>query len=428
LGESVIIELAAEKAATDLGGVRPNNWVLCCTAYVAFWHKVDIHLSPGNVRYWGNSGRHGFTVSCLLLTQTGHYRGPSHFLSAGWTRYDALSLTLGEAMRRRDFIGLLSGATITWSLTARAQQPDGVRRIGVLTLLAATDEGAKRQLSAFVRQLEELGWAEGRNLQIDYRWGAGDPERMQVFAKELVELQPNAILARSTPVTAALLRQTRTIPIVFTVVSDPVGERFVESLARPGGNVTGFTNVEFSLTGKWLELLKEIAPGIKRVAFIFDPKVSPGGGSYYTHLIEASAATSAMAPTVAPVHDAVEIERAIGEFVREQNGGLIVLPDATTVGHRELIVALAARHRVPAIYAFRDIVVDGGLISYGIDVVEQYRQAAGYVDRILKGAKPAELPVQLPAKFEMTINLKTAKTLGLDVPLLLQQRADEVIE
>ena len=228
--------------------------------------------------------------------------------------------------------------------------------------------------------------------------------------------------------TAALLRQTRTISIVFTVVSDPVGERFVESLARPGGNVTGFTNVEFSLTGKWLELLKEVAPGIKRVAFIFDPKLAPGGGSYYTRLIEASAATSAVVPTVAPVHDAVEIERAIGEFVREQNGGLVVLPDATTLGQRELIVALAARHRVPAIYAFRDIVVDGGLISYGIDVVEQYRQAAGYVDRILKGAKPAELPVQLPAKFEMTINLKTAKTLGLDVPLLLRQRADEVIE
>ena len=217
---------------------------------------------------------------------------------------------------------------------------------------------------------------------------------MQVFAKELVELQPHAILTRSTPVTAALLRQTRTIPIVFTVVSDPVGERFVESLARPGGNVTGFTNVEFSLTGKWLELLKEIAPGIKRVAFIFDPKLAPGGSSYYTRLIEASAATSAVVPTVAPVHDAVEIERAIGEFVREQNDGLVVLPDATTLGHRELIVALAARHRVPAIYAFRDIVVDGGLISYGIDVVEQYRQAAGYVDRILKGAKPAELPVQ----------------------------------
>lgn len=195
-------------------------------------------------------------------------------------------------MRRRDFIKFFGGAAL-WPLSAQAQQPERMRLIGILLPAAVGDPAAKRQLAAFVRQLEELDWAEGRNLQIDYRWGAGDPERMQVFAKELVELQPNVILARSTPVTAALLRQTRTIPIVFTVVSDPVGERFVESLARPGGNVTGFTNVEFSLTGKWLELLKEVAPGIKRVAFIFDPKLAPGGGSYYTRLIEASAATSA---------------------------------------------------------------------------------------------------------------------------------------
>jgi ABC-type uncharacterized transport system substrate-binding protein len=251
---------------------------------------------------------------------------------------------------------------------------------------------------------------------------------MQAFAKELVALQPRVILARSTPVTAAFLEQTRTIPIVFTVVSDPVGEHFVESLARPGGNATGFTNVEFSLTGKWVGLLKEIAPGIKRVAFIFDPKLAPGRGSYYTSLIEASAASFAVAPTVAQVHSAVEIERAIGEFVGEPNGGLVVLPDATTVVHRRLIVALAAQHRVPAIYAYRDVVADGGLIAYGVDVVDEFRQAAGYIDRILKGAKPAELPVQLPTKFLMAINLKTAKALGLDVPLLLQQRADEVIE
>ena len=330
-------------------------------------------------------------------------------------------------MRRRKFIAGVAGAA-PFPLAAFAQQPQGMRRIGVLTALAATDPAAKRQVAAFVRQLEELGWAEGRNLQIDYRWAAGDQERMQVFAKELVELQPHVILTRSTPVTAALLRQTRTIPIEFTVVSDPVGEHFVESLARPGGNATGFTNVEFSLTGKWLELLKEVAPGIKRVAFIFNPKLAPGGGSYYTRLIEASAPTFAVTPTVAPVHDAAEIERAIGEFVREPNGGLVVLPDATTLVHRKLIIALAERHRVPAIYAFRIIVTDGGLISYGIDVVDQFRQAAGYVDRILKGAKPAELPVQLPTKFAMDINLKTAKKLGLNVPLLMQQRADEVIE
>ena len=331
-------------------------------------------------------------------------------------------------MKRREVIRLIGGAAASWPLAVRAQQQDEVRRIGVLVNVAADDPEAQTSVAAFKQALQQLGWSEGRNLQIDFRGAAGDPERMQAFAKELVALQPHVILTRSTPVTAALLRQTRTIPIVFTVVSDPVGERFVESLARPGGNATGFTNVEFSLTGKWLELLKEVAPSIKRVAFIFNPKLAPGGGSYYTRLIEASAPTFAVTPTVAPVHDAAEIERAIGEFVREPNGGLVVLPDATTLVHRKLIVALADRYRVPAIYAFRIIVMDGGLISYGIDVVDQYRQAAGYVDRILKGAKPAELPVQLPTKFAMDINLKTAKRLGLNVPLLLQQRADEVIE
>jgi len=331
-------------------------------------------------------------------------------------------------MKRREVIKLIGGAAVSWPLAVRAQQHDEVRRIGVLVNVAADDPEAQTSLTAFKQALQQLGWSEGRNLQIDFRGAAGDPERMQPFAKELVAFKPHVILTRSTPVTAALLKQTRTIPIVFTVVSDPVGEHFVESLARPGGNATGFTNVEFSLTGKWLELLKEVAPGIKRVAFIFNPKLAPGGGSYYTRLIEASAPTFAVTPTVAPVHDAAEIERAIGEFVREPNGGLVVLPDATTLVHRKLIVALAERHRVPAIYAFRIIVTDGGLISYGIDVVDQFRQAAGYVDRILKGAKPAELPVQLPTKFAMDINLKTAKKLGLNVPLLMQQRADEVIE
>jgi putative ABC transport system substrate-binding protein len=331
-------------------------------------------------------------------------------------------------MRRREFIAGIAGSAAAWPLVARAQQPDEVRRIGVLVNTAADDPEGQTSVAAFKQALQQLGWSENHNLRIDYRGAAGDAERIQMFAKELVTLQPHVILARSTPVTAAFLKQTRIIPIVFTVVSDPVGEHFVESLARPGGNATGFTNVEFSLTGKWLELLKEVAPGIKRVAFIFNPKLAPGGGSYYTRLIEASAPAFAVVPTVAPVRDATEIERTIGEFVREPNGGLVVLPDATTLVHRGLIVALAARHRVPAIYAFRTTVVDGGLISYGIDVVDQFRRAAGYVDRILKGAKPAELPVQLPAKFVMAINLKTAKALGLDVPLLLQQRADEIIE
>jgi ABC-type uncharacterized transport system substrate-binding protein len=330
-------------------------------------------------------------------------------------------------MRRREFITLVGGAA-AWPVGALAQQSDEVRRVGVLVNTAADDPEGQTSVAAFKQALQQLGWSEGRNLRIDYRGAAADAERIQMYAKELVALQPHVLLARSTPVTAAFLKQTHTIPIVFTVVSDPVGEHFVESLARPGGNATGFTNVESSLTGKWLELLKEVAPGIKRVAFIFDPKLAPGGGSYYTRLIEASAPSFAVVPTVAPVRGAAEIERAIGEFIAKPNGGLVVLPDATTLVHRELIVALAGRHRVPAIYAFSSIVVDGGLISYGIDVVDQFRQAAGYVDRILKGAKPAELPVQLPTKFVMAINLKTAKGLGLDVPLLLQQRADQVFE
>ena len=330
-------------------------------------------------------------------------------------------------MRRRNFIAGLA-TTAAWPVAAHAQQPERVRRIGVLMALAADDPEGQANVAAFKQTLQQLGWSEGHNLQIAFRGAAGDPERMQAFAKELVALQPDVILTRSTPVTAALLRQTHTIPIVFTVVSDPVGERFVESLAHPGGNATGLTNVESSLTGKWLELLKEIAPGVKRVAFIFDPELAPGGGSYYTRLIEASAPPSAVTPKVAPVHGAADIERAIGELVGEPNSGLVVLPDATTQLHRKLIIALADRHHVPAIYAFRTAVIEGGLMSYGIDVVDQYRQAADYVDRILKGTKPAELPVQLPAKFVMSINLKTAKGLGLDVPLLLQQRADEVTE
>src|SRR5262245_4281078 len=339
-----------------------------------------------------------------------------------------MAVSRGMAMKRREFIKLIGGAAASWPPVVRAQQRDEVRRIGVIVNVAADDPEAQASVAALKQSMQQLGWSDERNLQIDLRGTPGDPERMQAFAKELVALKPDVILSRSTPVTAALLKQTRTIPIVFTVVSDPVGERFVESLARPGGNATGFTNVESSLTGKWLELLKEIAPRVKRVAFIFNPKLAPGGGSYYTRLIEAAAPSFAVTATVTPIHDAADIERAIGEFVREPNGGLVVLPDAATLVNRKLIVALAERHRLPAIYAFRVIVSEGGLMSYGIDVVDQYRQAAVYVDRILKGAKPAELPVQLPTKFLMSVNLKTAKKLGLDVPLLFQQRADEIVE
>jgi ABC-type uncharacterized transport system substrate-binding protein len=331
-------------------------------------------------------------------------------------------------MKRREVIKLIGGAAVSWPLAVRAQQNDEIRRVGVVVNVAPDDPEAQTSIAAFKQAMQQLGWSEGRNLQIDFRGAAGDPERMQAFAKELVALQPHLILTRSTPVTAAVLKQTRVIPIVFMVVSDPVGDRFVEGLARPGGSATGFTNVESSLTGKWLELLKEVAPRVKRVAFLFNPKLAPGGGSYYTRLIDASAPPFAVTATVAPVYSAADIERTIGEFVREPNGGLVVLPDATTLVHRKLIVALADRHHVPAIYAFRIVVSDGGLMSYGIDVVDQFRQAAGYVDRILKGAKPADLPVQLPSKFVLSINLKTAKGLGLDVPSLLQQRADELVE
>src|SRR4029077_14682127 len=373
------------------------------------------------------TGRRGDRISGAMSALGTKRTSRPPFPSSALSRYDSCEPE-GVEMKRREVIKFIGVAAAAWPLAARAQQRDEVRRIGVIVNVAADDPEARTSLAAFKQALQQLGRSEGHNLQIDFRGTAGDPERMQAFAKEIVALQPHVILTRSTPVTAALLKQTRTIPIVFTVVSDPVGEHFVESLARPGGNATGFTNVEFSLTGKWLELLKEVAPGIKRVAFILNPKLAPGGGSYYTRLIEASAPTFPVTPPVAPVRDAAEIERAIGEFAREPNGGLVVLPDATTLVHRKLVIALADRYRVPAIYAFRIIVMDGGWISYGIDVVDQWRQAAAYVDRILKGAKPAELPVQLPTKFAMDINLKTAKRLGLNVPLLMQQRADELVE
>jgi putative tryptophan/tyrosine transport system substrate-binding protein len=246
-------------------------------------------------------------------------------------------------MRRRDFITLIGGVGASWPLVSQAQQHDEVRRIGVIVNEAADDPEAQATVAAFKQTLQQLGWSEGRNLQIDFRGAVDNPERMQAFAKELIALQPHVILTRSTPVTAAVLRQTRTIPIVFTVVSDPVGERFVESLARPGGNATGFTNVESSLTGKWLELLKEVAPRVKRVAFLFNPELAPGGGSYYTRLFEASAPPSAVTPIVAPAHGAADIERAIAEFVGVPNGGLVVLPDITTVVHRSLIADITYR-------------------------------------------------------------------------------------
>jgi putative ABC transport system substrate-binding protein len=326
-------------------------------------------------------------------------------------------------MKRREFMSLLGGAA-AWPLTARAQQSEGIRRIGVLLPFAENDPDTRADLAVFGAEISQRGWIEGRNLQIDYRWGAGQIDS----AKELVELNPAVIVGRSTPVTAALQSATRSIPIVFLVVSDPVGDGLVTSIARPGGNITGFTNVEASLGGKWLELLKEIAPGTERIAVLFDPKTSPGGGTYYLRLVEGAAAIVAKKIDAIPIQDAAAIEPAIAAFGRESNGGLLVLPDVTTNAHRSVIIAAAARWRLPAVYAYRYITAEGGLASYGVDVTDLYRRAAGYVDRILRGEKPAELPVQAPVKFEFVINLKTARTLGINVSPILLARADEVID
>jgi putative ABC transport system substrate-binding protein len=334
----------------------------------------------------------------------------------------------GIDMRRREFISLLGGVAAACPLAARAQPGDRVRRIGVLIPFAESDAEAQAQVAAFRQALQQLRWTEGRNVRIDTRWAAGDVARIRTLAKELVALQPDVILARGAPVTIALLQETRTVPMVFVVVSDPVGDGIVASFAHPGGNATGFTNVEASLGGKWLEVLKEIAPGVARVAVMFDPKTSAGGGSYYLRLVEGAAASIAVQMIATPIQDAAEIERAMDAFSREPNGGLLVMPDVTTNTHRELIIATAARHRLPAVYPFRNFVAEGGLASYGVDIPDLYRRAATHVDRILRGAKPSELPVQAPVKFELALNLKTARALGLEVPPMLLARADEVIE
>jgi ABC-type uncharacterized transport system substrate-binding protein len=330
-------------------------------------------------------------------------------------------------MRRREFIAGLAGA-VAWPMTARAQQRDRVRRIGVLLAFNETDPEAKGQLSGFTHGLSDLGWTEGRNLQTDVRWAGDDVNRMQTFARELVELQPNVILAYTTPATAALQRETQTIPIVFTVVGDPIGAGFVAGLPRPGGNITGFVTTEASMAGKWLELLAEIAPGLKRAAMMFNPDTATDHGSYYLPSFEAAAQSVKVPPIAAPIHSDVAIEAAITALARDPGGGLVVMPDAFTIVHRAPIILAAARHNVPAIYSRKVFAKDGGLLSYGLDQADLFRRAASYVDRILRGEKPAELPVQLPTKFEMAVNLKTAKALGLTVPPSIMLRADEVIE
>jgi putative ABC transport system substrate-binding protein len=327
---------------------------------------------------------------------------------------------------RREFISALGGTVAAWPITARAQQPERMRRIGVLMALAADDPEGQARLVAFVQGLQESGWTDGRNVRIDTRWAAGDADRFRRYAAELIALAPDVILASGGTGAGALLQATRTVPIVFTQTNDPVGAGYVDSLARPGGNATGFTNMEYGTSGKWLELLKEIAPRMARAAVLRDPTIPQGIGQFGA--IQAVAPSFGVELRPIDVRDAPEIERAVTAFARAPNSALIVTASSLTAVHRNLIVTLAARHKLPTVYWDRFFVTGGGLISYGPDSIDPHRRAAGYVDRILKGEKPADLPVQAPTKYETVLNLKTAKALGLDVPTSVLVRATEVIE
>jgi len=329
-------------------------------------------------------------------------------------------------VRRREFISLLCGATVAWPISATAQQTDRVRRIGVIISLAATDPESQQRKIAFEQGLQELGWTDGRNVRIEYRWGAGDAVNVRKYAAELIALLPDVIVASGGSLVGPLLQLTRTVPIVFTQTPDPVGAGFVDSMARPGGNATGFTNAEYSENGKLLELLKEIAPRLTRAAVLRDSASPQGTGQWGA--IQAAAPAVRVEVTPVNVRNADEIERGVAAFARSPDGGLIVPGSALVVVHRELIITLAARHKLPAIYPIRPFAIEGGLISYGADAIDPHRRAAAYVDRILKGEKPGDLPVQSPTKYQLVINLKTAKALGLTVPPSLLARADEVIE
>jgi putative tryptophan/tyrosine transport system substrate-binding protein len=332
---------------------------------------------------------------------------------------------MATRIRRREFIVTLGGAATAWPLTARAQHRERMRRIGII-LPAADDPAFQAWVGAFLQALALLGWTIGRNVRIDTRWATANAAEIRRHATELVALAPDVILASGTSTVGPLLQATRTVPIVFPNIGDPVGAGFVDSLARPGGNATGFMSYEYSLSGKWLELLKEIAPGVTRVAVLRDAALSIGPAQF--GVLQAVAPSLRVEVSPINMRDADEMERAIAAFAGAPNGGLVVTASLMTLSHHDLIIALAARYKLPAVYPYRDVVTAGGLISYGADYTDNYRRAAGYVDRILKGEKPSDLPVQAPTKYEVVINLKTARALGLEVPATLLARADDVIE
>jgi putative ABC transport system substrate-binding protein len=330
-------------------------------------------------------------------------------------------------MQRREFITLLGASTFAWPLAAHAQQATGVRRVAFLHPYAENDAEVLARVIAFREGLESLGWTDNRNIRIEHRYSGGDLGRIRGYATELVHSAPGLIVGSGTPITAALKEATSTIPIVFNLVNDPVGQGFVASLSRPGGNITGFTFIDFPLIGKWLEMIKEIAPKVRHIALMFNPNTTPFYPAFL-HELEAANKSLAVELSASPVHDEAEVEAAITALARESGGGLIAAPDAFINNHRRAIMTLTERHRLPAIYSFRQFAREGALMSYGPDSADIVRRSAGYVDRILKGERPADLPVQAPTKYELVINLKTAKALGMDVPLHLQQIADEVIE
>jgi putative ABC transport system substrate-binding protein len=329
-------------------------------------------------------------------------------------------------MRRRDFIKIITGSAAAWPLAARAQQGERMRRIGMLTGVGEDDAPQQARRAAFEQALQQMGWRDGRNVRIDFRFGGGDIEKTRKYALELAALEPDVIFATGGPAVEQLLKATRVVPIVFAITPDPVGSGLIQSLSRPGGNATGFVQFEYSLSGKWLELLKQIVPGVTRAAVLRDPDITAGIGQFA--VIQSVAPSLGVEVIPISMRDVAEIEPAIAAYARSDNGGLIVTASASSTFHRKLIIALAARYKLPAVYSQRDFVTSGGLISYGADFMDQFRKAAGYVDRILKGEKPADLPVQAPTKYELVINLKTAKALGLTIPPAVLARADEVIE